>query len=495
MPNDTEEITVSQSQTEPEMTDAVPEDGTLANGFKQIREIDGKSKTFILPLRMGQILAWMREQTDDWPRRIGNVPFIHDEVHGIAFFESPAALFGWLQTRVGRVSWHGGPAFVKQGELFAECQRTSTAYVTVENLPHEPAFPEFYYACEDIEPGNGCHLNWLLDRFNPETPADRDLIQAAFATPLWGGPPSCRPAFVITSDDGRGSGKTKVAEMIGELYGGVLQFSANEDIGTIKTRLLTPGALTRRVALLDNVKSHRFSWADLEAMITASSINGHRMYFGDGTRPNTLTWLITLNGASLSTDMAQRSIIIKIKKTNGSATWEEETRAYIREHQHEILGDIITMLRSDPFPLAQFKRWSSWERDILQRVPEPGEAQKVIGERQEVVDADGEEASTIEDYFADQLRRLEYSTDRDRVFIPAATAARWYGWATNQSTVGTTSASRALKQLATEGRFQHVGLAGRSYGRGFVWAGKDSLGSHMSIDLQDRLRDKQSGTN
>lgn len=493
MPHDIEEITVSQ--TDDETTEPAPENGTLANGYKVVREVDGKEKTFIQPLRMGQILAWMREQTKDWPRRVGNSLFIHDDQHGIAFLESPAALFGWLQTRVGKVSWHGGPAFVKHGELFAECQRTSTAYASVENLPHEPMLSEHYYACEDVEPGNGCHLGWLLDRFHPETLADRDLIQAAFATPLWGGAPGCRPAFVITSDDGRGAGKTTVAEMIGELYGGILQFSANEDIGKIKTRLLTPSALTRRVALLDNVKSHRFSWADLEAMITASSINGHRMFAGDATRPNTLTWFITLNGASLSTDMAQRSVIIKVKRPNRSATWKEQTESYIREHRTEILGDIIAMLRSHAFPLAAPTRWSSWERDILQRVPEPGEAQKVIMERQEVVDADGEEATSVEDYFAEQLRWLEYRTDTDRVFIPSAVAARWYGSATNQRNMGTIAAGRAMNQMATEGRFKRLSVPGRSYGRGLLWAGDDSLGSHIAIDLSERLRNKQSETN
>ncbi len=308
--------------------EAIPQEGTLSNGVKVVRTEDGNDKTIALPLRMSQILSWMRQQTGDWPRRVGKSLFVHDRRHGIAFLDSPPALFGYLQS-ICKVSWHGGGAFVKQAELFAEVQRTSTAYVNVESLPHEPMYPDHYYACEEIEPGNGAHLMWLLDRFSPATMIDRDLIQAAMMTPMWGGPPGCRPAFLVTSDDGRGVGKTTVAEMAGELYDGILQFSPNEDIGKIKTRLLTPDALTRRVALLDNVKSHRFSWGDWEALITASTINGHRLYGGDATRPNTLTWFITLNGASLSTDMAQRSVIIKVKRPERSATWKEETEAYI----------------------------------------------------------------------------------------------------------------------------------------------------------------------
>ena len=149
--------------------------------------------------------------------------------------------------------------------------------------------------------------------------------------------------------------------------------------------------------------------------------------------PNTLTWFITLNGASLSTDMAQRSIIIKVRKPKRSATWKEETEAYIREHQREILADIIGILRGPVVPLASFTRWASWEWDVLQRLPEPAEAQRVILERQAVVDVEGEEAVLIEDYFADQLARLGYDIDTERIFIPSQVSARWLAWATNRA--------------------------------------------------------------
>jgi hypothetical protein len=470
--------------------DSCPEpDATLTNGVKVTRA-GAEKKTIVLPLTMAQILASMRQLTGDWPRRVGNCLFVHDK-HGIAWLDTPSALIGYLHTRVGKVVWHGGPSFVKQGEMFAECERTSTEYVNVESLPHEPMLTDHYYACEEIPPGNGCHLRWLVDRFRPETPIDRDLIQAAIMTPLWGGPPGCRPAFVVTSDDGRGSGKTTVAEVVGELFEGVLQFSANEEIGKIKTRLLTPDALTRRVALLDNVKSHRFSWADLEAMITASTVNGHRMYAGDATRPNTLTWFITLNGAALSTDMAQRSVIIKVLRPERSATWKETTQAYVREHRRDILADIIGILRSPPETLAQFSRWASWERDILSRLPEPAEAQRVILERQNVVDVDAEEATVIEDYFADQLRRLEYDTNTERIFVPSQVAARWYGWSTNQPNVSTIVASRSLSQMATEGRLHFLTIPGRSWGRGYLWTGQDWTGTHTETDLQERIRDRK----
>ena len=79
----------------------------------------------------------------------------------------------------------------------------------------------------------------------------------------------------------------------------------------IVKRLLSPQGRGKRVVLLDNVKSHRFSWAELEAFITSPVISGHEMYRGEGQRPNTTTVAITVNGASLSKDLAQRAIVVR----------------------------------------------------------------------------------------------------------------------------------------------------------------------------------------
>lgn len=444
----------------------------------------------IVPRSMAQIIADTRKQTNGFPHRVGKQLFIED-AHGISWLDSTQSLFGWLQSSVGSVQWYGGSSSVKQAEFFSELSRTSKKYSAVENLPHEPLMQDHYYAGEKIEPGDGTTLARLLERFSPATDIDGDLIKAAFLTPMWGGPPGCRPCFVVTSDDGRGAGKSTLAELIGAVYGGVLQFSHNEDVSTIKTRLLSADALTRRVALLDNIKSHKFSWGELEAMITATTIGGHQLYVGEAVRPNTLTWFVTLNGAALSTDLAQRSVILKVRKPERSATWLEETLAFVHQHQRAILGDIIAALRSEPFPLERFTRWATWERDILQRLPEPSDAQRVIEERQAAVDVDGEESAIIEDFFRDQLESFEYEPSRQRVFINSQTASRWYGWATGEKvTVGI--ASRILKQLATEGRLQRLRCnRTKAWGRGFVWDGEDSdIASYVAIDLQARISER-----
>jgi len=455
-------------------------DGVIAN-CQLVMGANGKRH--IVPLDMATIIANAKQRTDDWPRRVGDVLFVHagDDV---AFLKSEAALFGYYHARC-RVDWTRGSRYVTKSELFAELTRTATAFAAVEVLPHEPRLSGHYYT-RDIAPGNGDHLRWLVERFAPATTIDHDLITASFITPGWGGPAGTRPAFCITSDHGRGVGKTTLAELVGLVWNGIMSFSHREDINKVKTRLLTPDAMTKRVALLDNVKSLKFSWQELEAMVTATNVGGHRLFHGDGTRPNMLTWFITLNGASLSTDMATRSIIIKLDRPTRSGSWSDDTRAFVEKHRTDIIGDVVGFLRSEAVTLERFSRWSTWERDVLARLPEPSDAQKVIEERQVGVDVDAEEAATIEGHFAEELTRLWYDAATDWVFIPSRIANQWYNAAQNDR-LTTSQTTRLLKQMATEGRLTRIRESRRGdTGRGFMWTPTDVVET-VAVDLLERI--------
>ena len=109
-------------------------------------------------------------------------------------------------------------------------------------------------------------------------------------TPFWGGPAGKRPIIVITSDAGRGVGKSTIPEIISYVCGGHIDVSTGADIEQIKTRMLTPTARTKRMAVIDNVKSLRLSWAEFEAIVTSPVISGKQLYVGEGQRPNLLTW-------------------------------------------------------------------------------------------------------------------------------------------------------------------------------------------------------------
>ena len=457
---------------------------------RKIEDENGKMKSVTVPRSMNEIIDLINQRMGDWPRRVDAMLFVDDPAYGLDYFDrrTTAALFGWLR-RHNEVHWDRGGSFVGQAELFAEIERTTQRYEAIELLPHEPRIANVYYRGTAPEPGDGTHLRKLLDRFRPETTIDRDLIQAAMMTAFWGGLPGCRPAFVFTSDDGRGVGKTKVAETLGYLCNGFIDVSAGEDIETLKTRMLTPAARTKRIALLDNLKTLRLSWAELEALITCPVISGHQMYVGEGQRPNLLTWCLTLNGVSMATDMAQRSVIIKLVKGKNDGPWWEETLQYIDQHRNEIIGDIIGALRADPFPLAEFSRWATWEKEVLCRLPEPGEAQRLILERQGQANCEIDEAEIIEDHFAEQLSKLGYDANTAQVRIPVAIAARWYGWAVNEPTK-TTSASKKLNQLAGEGQMKRIAPdSSRTHGRCFIWTGHaaDVIGRPIANDLASRI--------
>jgi hypothetical protein len=454
-------------------------------------EIDDEEKKTTVPLVMSEVLQRIRAASKNWPRRVGDVLFV-DDSHGVNWVTSAASLFGWLQARVGMIQWYKSLGCVGREEVFAELKRTSQRYLAVEEMPHEPPMSGHYYACETPGPGNGDTLRTLIDRFEPATAIDRDLIEAAMMTVVWGGQGGSRPCFVITSDDGRGAGKSKLAEMIGHIAGGILSFSNNEEIGVIKTRLLSAAALTMRVALLDNVKSHKFSWAEMEALITATAISGKQMYVGEGSRPNTITWFITLNGASLSTDMAQRSIIIKVKRPNRAGSWEEDTLRFILENRQALIADLIGCLRRPAVTLDKFTRWATWEKSVLSRLPEPSEAQAIIAERQGAVDVDADEAEHLEEYFAGQLRSLGYDPEAERVFVPSLVAARWLNWATNENN-RTIAAGRILGQLCTEGRFKALRRNKHcEWGRGLIWeAPNAAMNASVWTDLERRLSERK----
>lgn len=458
----------------------------FSNGYEFLP--NGSENTEIAPHSMPDVLEQLRVATGGWPRRVGGALFIDDPEHGIGWLEKQASLFGWIRSKRD-VTWYGGKKMVTRDEFFHELLRTSKVYDAVETLPHEPTIASHYYACKTPYVGDGKALQELLNRFRPETTVDRDLIQAAIMSTFWGGPAGSRPAFVITADEGRGVGKTKLAEIISHLCGGMVDVSAGEDIAVLKQRFLSPEALTKRVGLIDNIKSMRFSWAELESLITTPVISGKRLYVGEAVRPNTITWMMTLNGVSLATDMAQRSVIIKLARGANAGTWYEDTIRFVDDNRQRLIGDVISALQAERFPLHSYTRWAAWERDILSRLPEPGDAQKLILERQGEADSDSDEAGIIEDFFAEQLSKFSYDPQVAQVRIPVAVVGKWYCWATNES-AKTAAVTKKLKQMANEGQTKLLAPdPSRHYGRCFIWTGPaaDVHNQPISNDLQTRI--------
>lgn len=183
------------------------------NSISNVRRIDGHPT----PIPMSELVDSILDATDNWPRRIEDSLFYDAGPMGVVWFDGPSSLFGWLSGRCGLIDWRRINGACGREETFYELRRRATPYEAIEQYPHHPTITGHYYACEMLKAGDGKALNNLLSFFTPETTVDRDLLIGAMATPLWGGLPGTRPAFMFTSTTGRGKGKSKTAEFVGRL--------------------------------------------------------------------------------------------------------------------------------------------------------------------------------------------------------------------------------------------------------------------------------------
>jgi hypothetical protein len=330
---------------EPEVPPVAGEDMPILTNWEWI-ENSYKPKKRGLPLPV--ICEQVYNLTDSWPKRVGDLLFVRDDGYRPRYLETAAELFAWFDAQFF-VDWARGSDMVSPERFLAHLQATAQQFDAVEQYPHWPALPRTYYMHPPLPATDGTYLDALVNFFNPLTPVDRKLIRAFVMGLAFGGPPGSRPAWLFTapSDDpqaGRGVGKSKLIELASELVGGMIEISDQEDIIAVKKRLLSPNARTLRVCRLDNIKRLRFSWADLEALITSQVISGHRLYHGEGRRPNTLTWTLTLNGASLSKDMAKRAIVVKLERPQYGPNWEQEARHFIEAYRWHIINDIGLLL-------------------------------------------------------------------------------------------------------------------------------------------------------
>lgn len=142
-------------------------------------------------------------------------------------------------------------------------------------------------------------------------------------------------------------------------------------------------------------------------------------------------------------------------------------------------------IRSPATQSTSHDRWGSWEKDVLSRLPEPADLQKIILERQSQVDVEEEEATMIECYVSDRLAKLGYDPSREWVYVPSQTLNRWYREATNER-LSTTQTTQIVKQLITEGRIKRLTYKRTADNRGFCWT-PESPGTAIATDLDRRI--------
>ena len=367
------------------------------------------------PIDPELIVEQLLEATGGWPKRIGNTLFVQYEKNVIDKILNKDGLFAWLH-KYFVVDWSDRKGRITKAEFMKLLEVTVESYESLEFYPHWPRLPNTYYAFSpSFFSMEGESLDELINNFNPATHADRELIKAFLLTLFWGGPKGQRPAFLITANEdddeqGRGVGKSTFVSLCSELCGGTLDVSEQESIENIKKRVhsQSSGETLPRIVLKDNIKTMRLSAAGLESLITAPIISGHEMYKGNASRPNYLIYALTINGAYLSKDMAQRCIEIRLERPSHSTNWLEDVREFIEENRSEIIGDIIDCLREDGIELDEnnTSRWGAWEKGVLSRVSDPEGVRAVIRERQHLVDDDSSQGEEFVEYLRERQQHL-----------------------------------------------------------------------------------------
>ena len=340
------------------------------------------------------------QHTGGWPKTVAGRLVAPNSKGELESLDNHTALFAWLY-KTFDINWKGG-AGIPKGEFYDFIRGAAEDFADWSVLPHFPSIPKVLYHHPRIDPGNQETLGEFLDFFTPATPYDREFILALLATIYWGGEAGQRPSFVITSNDsspnqGRGAGKSTLLNLIAELSGGQIQIGQQQSIESIKKGILNRANSRQRPRLLvlDNIKSWKFSSADLEALITATEIEGHKLFMGGASVPNHHVMAMTINQPCLSKDLAKRSVIIELALPVNSSRWYDDAVAFVRDNRQAILADLKSFFdRSQcELPAEGTTRWASWERAVLSRLENPKQLRDLLVSRQQALDADTQEAS------------------------------------------------------------------------------------------------------
>lgn len=459
-------------KAEPPKAPAVPSRQFSNFAIQEVPNDKGELKSIPVGRSLTRLRQRLLKLSDGFPKRVGKQLFVRQD-DDILYLENTDQLFAWIAGSLGdsqnQLTWKQGQGMVTQGQFTASLQQNVEAYDAVAKFPHEPPLPRHYYCHPTITHSDTEKLFELLGRFAPSTEADGHLLLAFLLTLVCGVPPGQRPAFLITSEDndqecGRGVGKTTLVRMAAQLFGGLIEYGQEENISAFKTRLLSPSARGIRVILLDNIKSHRFSQAGMEAMITSSIISGKQNYMGEGQLPNTYTWCLTINGASLSKDMAKRCVVIKLARPENSGTWESESQQFIEKHRWEIIGGLIAILKRPSQYLEKYSRWGEWEKLVLSRLNDPLLCQQLIQERQLGIDDDEEEKLLVREGIRDFLAKNGSNPLEQSAFISSVKLAEVVNLVT-----GVMRPTNRVSSYLSQMNIPELRKSDRGSARGWMW--------------------------
>jgi hypothetical protein len=200
-----------------------------------------------------------------------------------------------------------------------------------------------------------------------------------------------------------------------------------------------------------------------------------------------LTWVVTVNGAFFSTDMARRSVVIRLNRpADTPVDWDAQTLEFIEENRDDIISDVRWHLRKKKAAsLMKIDTWGPWCLGVLSRCEKPDELLKHIRSERQKIDADKQEIELaldhlrgcIASHFAEDAKKAA-NVDNSLVWAPTA----WLVQALRSLERDFTDrqAQQFLPRLASSGRLKR---ANRKTQKGYLWVGPD-------VDEDDQLPER-----
>ncbi len=419
--------------------------------FRNYEFEENKKHPEKIPLQINDLVSDVHTRLLGAPFRVGEELFDRDRTTGeISYIYDASDLFSWIARKTGKViDWARIDGCVTKTEFYSALKSEATAYSAISFTPDYPRRDDVFYThpeMPDPSPGHKA-LEKFVDFFTPVDDINRSLLTAFIMAPIYFKPLVARPLWIIDSPNGQGSGKSMIAEMVALLYGeNVLEgkpidvsiYDLERNFQEVVKRIISTRGRNSRILRLDNVTGTLHS-SNLAMLVTTGSISGRASYGrGEESRPNNLTYVVTVNGATVDTDIASRAYYIMVAKPKMNPHWTSDVINYIQRNRMQIFADIIDIItKHEIYDIPPATRMPQFETAILQAAcGSPEQYQRVIAflsTKKEETNTDEELARRIEEEIFQHIvstaplpGRSVISPTSERIFIRSHVLEAWF---------------------------------------------------------------------
>jgi hypothetical protein len=460
----------------------------------------GNPKPTKQPRKVMDMVRDLKTRFWNFPAKLGETLFDHDRATNlIRSIESSPSLLTWIAEKSNfQVDWaRKVEGCTTAEEFFYSVKANSRSYNMISGVPNWPTRDDVYYThgkLPDPDPEMKA-FNTLMRFFNPHSKVDELLLRVLFASPIYFRYNVPRPMWIIDSEHGQGTGKTKLVEMLSLLYGSEdnsdtspiyvdhQELNSETQYERIMRRLLSQSARRKRVVLIDNVTGH-YNSASLARLCTQSHISGLAPYGRDEeTRPMDLTICMTANSATMDRDLIHRSFIVFLTKPEvPMPNWVKEVTSFITANRLQILSDVCGALqRGAKFQSGCVTRCRDWEQDVMLPMLGSQEAHSLVWkeciDRGQSSDSTVEEADILKKFFGEKLANLGLLGKDIPVWLPSRVLTVWSMEAIKGfGGINGRSAAQALHNMVKNGTITEMSREIKFYppsgihrSRGLMW--------------------------